>query len=104
MFESSEHNIEDVDHASHMDGSNELDGEIVVSGKRRVASFSCLNELEEQDDKGAILQSTRLGSEDEIFIQEHEQSLSATDREGKYVPCKLSMVYWCQNIGIREVL
>ena len=28
-----------------MDESNELDGEIVVSGKSKVASFSCLNEL-----------------------------------------------------------
>ena len=60
--------------------------------------------LEEQDDKGAILQSTRLGYGDEISIQEHEGSLSATNREGKFVPCKLSMVYWCQNIGIRAVL
>ena len=28
-----------------MNEANELDGEIDVSGKRRVASFSCLNEL-----------------------------------------------------------
>ena len=28
-----------------MDEDNELDGEIVVSGKSRVSSFNCLNEL-----------------------------------------------------------
>ena len=49
--------------------------------------------LTEQDDKRAILQSTRLGYGDEISIQEQEESLSATDREGKSVPCKLFMVY-----------
>ena len=49
--------------------------------------------LPEQDDKGEILQSTRLGSGDEVSIQEHEESLSATYREGKSVPYKLSMVY-----------
>ena len=45
MFESSEHNIEYADHASHMDKANQLDSEIVFSGKSMVASFSCLNEL-----------------------------------------------------------
>ena len=45
MFESSEHNIEDADHASHMDKANQLDSEIVFSGKSMVSSFSSLNEL-----------------------------------------------------------
>jgi hypothetical protein len=48
--------------------------------------------LAEQADKGAILQSVGLGSGDEISLQEQEESLSAADREGKSVPCKLSMV------------
>ena len=48
--------------------------------------------LVEQDDKGEILQSTRLGFGDEISIHDHEESLSARNREGKSIPCKLSMV------------
>ena len=44
-LESSEHNIEDVDHASHMDEDSKLDGDIASNSRSRVSSFSCLNEL-----------------------------------------------------------
>lgn len=44
--ELSENNIEDADHASHMDEASKLDGDIVAAiSKSRVASFSCLNQL-----------------------------------------------------------
>lgn len=43
--ELSENNIEDADYASHMDEASKLDGDIAAISKSRVASFSCLNEL-----------------------------------------------------------
>lgn len=44
--ELSENNIEDADHASHIDEASKLDGDIVAAiSKSRVASFSCLNQL-----------------------------------------------------------
>lgn len=44
--ELSENNIEDADHANHMDEASKLDGDIVAAiSKSRVASFSCLNQL-----------------------------------------------------------
>ena len=49
--------------------------------------------LAENDDKGEILQSKMLGCGDEISIEKQEEYLNATYREGKSIPCKLSMVY-----------
>ena len=49
--------------------------------------------LAENDDKGEILQSKMLGSGNEISIEEEEQYLSVTYREGKFFLCKLSMVH-----------
>ena len=36
LFESSQHNIEDANHACHMDEANEMDSETTIIGKRRV--------------------------------------------------------------------
>ena len=49
--------------------------------------------LTQNDVKGKILQSKMLGSGNEISIEEQEQYLSVTYREGKSVPCKLSTIY-----------